>query len=356
ARSAMASALPNTFRRLVATKLTHNFREAVEIINCELKPPTAGQVLIKTKYAGVNASDINFTAGRYKHASKPPILLGFEGVGRVVQVGPGVGDGLKVGQPVAYLADGSFSEYQCLSAGSVFPVPSIRPEFVSLLVSGLTAELALEKVGQPSAGETVLVTGAAGGTGQFAVQLAKLRGCRVLGTCSGEAKARLLTALGCDRPIDYTKEKLDEVLKRECPRGVNVVYEGVGGKMFDTAVDALATHGRLIVIGFIQGYQTDQGMPRSQYLATLPARLLVKSASVRGFFLFNFFSELRPAFDKLVKLLEAGQLRAAVDMGRAAGGSGFQGLEAVPDAVQHLYSKSSLGKIVVDLDPDEAKL
>ncbi|PAA47822.1 hypothetical protein BOX15_Mlig020157g6, partial [Macrostomum lignano] len=145
ARSAMASALPNTFRRLVATKLTHNFREAVEIINCELKPPTAGQVLIKTKYAGVNASDINFTAGRYKHASKPPILLGFEGVGRVVQVGPGVGDGLKVGQPVAYLADGSFSEYQCLSAGSVFPVPSIRPEFVSLLVSGLTAELALEK-------------------------------------------------------------------------------------------------------------------------------------------------------------------------------------------------------------------
>lgn len=352
-------ALPSTFRRLVATKLTHNFREAAEIITCDLKPPTAGQVLVKTKYAGVNASDINFTAGRYKHATKPPILLGFEGVGRIVQVGPGVGGSLSVGQPVAYLADGCFSEYQCLPAASVFPVPSLRPEFVCLLVSGLTAQLALEKVGQLTSGETVLVTGAAGGTGQFAVQLAKLQGCRVLGTCSGEAKAKLLTALGCDRAIDYTKEKVEEVLKRECPRGVNLVYEGVGGRMFDTAVDALATHGRVLVIGFIQGYQTEQGMPRSQHLATLPARLLVKSASVRGFFLFNFFSDLRPAFAKLVQLLESGQLRAAVDLGRdrqGGDGAGFRGLESVPDAVQHLYSKSSIGKIVVDLDPDDAKL
>ena len=124
-----------------------------------------------------------------------------------------------------------------------------------LIVSGLTASLSLEFVGRMSSNETVLVTAAAGATGSFAVQLAKLNGNHVIGTCSSDEKGRFLTQLGCDRVVNYRKEKLGDVLKREYPKGVDLVYECVGGDMYDTCVQNLAVKGRIVVIGMISGYE-----------------------------------------------------------------------------------------------------
>lgn len=126
---------------------------------------------------------------------------------------------LDLHQPVAYMQYGAFGEYHILNEKSAIPVPDLRKEYVTLLVSGLTAAIALEKVGEIKSGEKVLVTAAAGGTGQFAVQLAKLAGCHVIGTCSSQSKVEFLKSLGCDRVVNYNEESLADVLKQEYPNG-----------------------------------------------------------------------------------------------------------------------------------------
>ncbi len=114
---------------------------------------------------------------------------------------------------------GAFAEYQTLPASRVYRIPSLTPNALPLIVSGLTALLALEEVGAMRMGEVVLVTAAAGGTGQLAVQLAKLAGNTVIGTCSTPDKVQFLKSLGCDRVINYKQENIEKVLKKEYPQG-----------------------------------------------------------------------------------------------------------------------------------------
>lgn len=141
-----------------------------------------------------------------------------------------------------------------------------------------------------------LCAAAAGATGSFAVQLAKQAGCHVIGTCSSDDKAAMLKGLGCDRPVNYKKEDLFKVLREEYPKGVDVVYEGVGGKMFDVALNNLAVKGRLVVIGFISGYQDSTGWTGAgSTQKPIGPKILGKSASIRGFFL-NDYAACVPPF------------------------------------------------------------
>merc|ERR1719410_1924622 len=128
----------------------------------------------------------------------------------------------------------------------------LSAKMLPLMISGLTASIALEEVGEMRHGETVLVTAAAGATGQFAVQLAKLAGNHVIGTCSTKAKVDYLKSLGCDRVINYKQENVYEVLKNEYPNGINLVFESVGGKMFSDCLNNLAVKGRIIVISYFR--------------------------------------------------------------------------------------------------------
>lgn len=250
--------------------------------------PPPGSVYVRNVFCGINASDINFTNGVYLPGVQPPFDTGFEAIGRVVGLGEGVTK-FKVGDPVSYMGFGAFAEQREVAAKSLIPLPRLLPEFLALPVSGLTASIALEEVGQIKAGETVLVTAAAGATGSFAVQLAKSAGCHVIGTCSSDEKAQMLKELGCDRPVNYKKEDLFSVLRKEYPSGVDVVYEGVGGKMFDIALNNLAVKGRLVVIGFISGYQDSSGWTGGGAVQKpIAPKLLGKSASVRGFFLNDY--------------------------------------------------------------------
>jgi len=215
------------------------------------------------------------------------------------------------------------------------------------LVSGLTASLALDFIGEIKPTDTVLVTAAAGGTGQFAVQWAKSKGCRVLGTCSSADKIEFLKKIGCDRPINYKTENLHEVLQKECPNGVDVVYESIGGQIFDTCVANLAIRGRLIIIGSITGYKSGK-IGESSGLATLPSQLLVKSASVRGFFLFHFKDHAQQYLTNLIKMYETGSLKSFVDQGEATERQ-FVGIDDIGRAVEHLHSSQSIGKVVVEI-------
>ena len=330
-----------TVRKLVATELTSNFRKSAQLVEAEVPDPGPGEVLVRNRVAGVNASDVNMTAGRYQPGVAPPFDLGFEAAGTVEAVGEGV-EGLSVGDAVAFSVLGAgFRDRVVLPAKLAVPVAEPSPAALSVLVSGLTASIALEVAGELAEGETVLVTAAAGGTGQYAVQLAKRAGARVFGTCGSDEKADLLRELGCDRPLNYRAENVRQVLKAEAPGGLDVVYEAVGGDLFDTALRALAVKGRLLSIGFVGEYVDG---PERVTDVRVYHRLLAKSASVLGFFLPHYARHFREHMGRLMGLVASGELRVAVDP------TEFRGLGAVADAVEHLHSGRSQGKVVVWLD------
>ncbi|XP_034085800.1 prostaglandin reductase 3-like [Gymnodraco acuticeps] len=344
------SSIPSSMKKLVVNKLSPNFREAVSTQTVAIPTPGDAELLVRNRFAGVNASDINYTAGRYDPSVKPPFDAGFEGIGEVVGLGLSASSSYTVGDTVAYFGSGAFAEYTVVPAKESVPVPAVKPEFLTLLVSGATAYIALKRLGDLTKGETVLVTAAAGGTGQFAVQFAKQAGCHVIGTCSTNEKAGFLKSIGCDRPINYTQEDLAKTLRKEYPQGVDVVYESVGGSVLELAVNSLATKGRLIVIGFISGYQTASGIPHFKG-GTLPVKLLQKSASIRGFFLPHFLSDYKEALGSMMKMIAKGKLVCEVDCGDMSEEGRFVGLESVFRAVDYLYAGKNLGKVVVEVAP-----
>ncbi|XXG61014.1 hypothetical protein AAC387_Pa04g2776 [Persea americana] len=341
--------IPHTFEKIVVHTLTHNFRNATKIVRAQLNFPIKPQhVLVKILYAGVNASDVNFSSGRYFSGnakdvvSRLPFDAGFEAVGLVAAIGESVSD-LKIGTPVAIMTFGSYAEFTMVHSKHILYVPRPDPEVVAMLTSGLTASIALEKAAQMESGKVVLVTAAAGGTGQFAVQLAKLAGNMVVATCGGEQKAALLKALGVDRVIDYKEEDIKTVLKKEFPKGVDIIYESVGGKMFDRCLNALAIYGRLVVIGMISQYQGEHGWQPSNYTG-LCEKILAKSQTVAGFFLVQYAHLWQRHLERLFDLYASGKLKVSVDQKK------FLGLGSVADAVEYLHSGKSQGKVVVCID------
>ncbi|KAG8368351.1 hypothetical protein BUALT_Bualt15G0036500 [Buddleja alternifolia] len=386
--------IPQSFEKIVVHTLNHNFRSATSVVQASLRLPLKPDyVLLKVIYAGVNASDVNFSSGRYFSgsnadiASRLPFDAGFEivflsylyfsfeflagsvppeyfdiallahillsenhnhdpllqAVGVIAAIGDSVKH-LKVGTPAAIMTYGGYAEFTMVPSKHILPVARPDPEVVAMLTSGLTASIALEKAAQMDSGKSVLVTAAAGGTGQFAVQLAKLAGNKVIATCGGKDKAKLLKDLGVDRVIDYKSENIKSVLKNEFRKGVDIIYESVGGEMFDLCLNALATYGRLIVIGMISQYQGERGWNPRNYTG-LCEKILAKSQTVAGFFLVQYAHLWQEHLDKLVDLYSSGKLKVALDPKQ------FLGVHSVADAVDYLHSGKSVGKVVVCIDP-----
>ncbi|KAH1243163.1 hypothetical protein AAZX31_07G195000 [Glycine max] len=332
---------PESFEKIVVHTLTHNFRNATSVVRTSLRLPIKPKhVLVKIIYAGVNASDVNFSSGHYfggnnnDTASRLPFDAGFEAVGIIAAVGGSVTD-LKIGMPCAFMTFGGYAEFIMIPSKHALPVPRPDPEVVAMLTSGLTASIAQEKAGQMESGKVVLVTAAAGGTGQFAVQLAKLAGNTVVATCGGGAKAKLLKELGVDRVIDYHSEDVKTVLREEFPKGIDIIYESVGGDMLNLCLNALAVHGRLIVIGMISQYQGEKGWTPSKYPGLLE-KLLAKSQTVSGFFLVQYGHLWQEHLDGLFNLYSTGKLKVAIDPKK------FIGLHSAADAVEYLHSNDRI--------------
>ncbi len=327
-----------TYKKLVASKLSKNFRTAAEIVEVDFPVPTSNEIVVRNLFAGVNASDVNITGGLYFINTPPPFDLGVEAAGEIIAVGSNVRH-LKVGDHVITVQlGGGYREYLAIDANQVIPVLKATPEVLTVVVSGLTASIGLEVVGEIKSGEVVLVTAAAGGTGHYAVQLAKLAGAHVIGTCGSEAKAEFLKQLGCDRIINYRTENLDQVLKKEYPNGVDLVYECVGRELFDICVDNLAVRGRLVIVGYISEYISEL---ESVAQARIYNKLLWKSASLRGF-LFSHYAEHIPQHQsRLMELFYAGKIKSAVDQ------TEFKGIESIVSAVEYLHSGKNCGKVIV---------
>ena len=238
----------------------------------------AGTVLIKTEVAGINYADTMLRKGTYLTRPSLPFTPGFEVAGRIEEVGAGI-EGLRVGQRVmAKMQGGGYAEYAVVQAGQVTPMPD-GLEFgtaTALLAQGLTA-LGLLKGLQ--AGQSILVHAAAGGVGSLLVQLAKLKGARVIGTASTAAKLEIVKELGADAAINYTEADWPEQVRAATPNGagVDLLIEMVGGEVGAQNVKCLAPGATLIIYGAASG--------RDFPLSALS--LLGKHLTVRGYTLYS---------------------------------------------------------------------
>lgn len=216
--------------------------------------PGLGQVRVKVKAAGVNFIDTYHRRGWYPIPA--PFTPGVEAAGVVDALGPDV-SGIKVGDRVAYgLTIGSYAEYSLVSAGVVVPLPDgvSFEEGAAAMIQGMTAHYLACSTYPLQPTDTCLIHAAAGGTGAILVQIAKIRGARVIGTVSTAEKEAIARESGADEVIRYTEKDFEEEVKRLTDgKGVNVVYDSVGLTTFDKSLNCLRPRGYMVLFGQASG-------------------------------------------------------------------------------------------------------
>lgn len=229
--------------------------ENLKYLDVAQPQPGKGEVLIKLASIGVNFIDVYFRQGLYK-APETPIRLGNEGAGTVTAVGEGV-TGFHTGQRVAYaMSRGSYAEYAAVPQQFVAPLPdSISlDQGAAVMLQGMTAHYLTRSTFPLQTGQTCLVHAAAGGAGILIVQLAKIAGATVIGTCSTDEKAKLVREHGADQVIRYTESDFVSEVKRITNNaGVDVVYDSIGKSTFAKSLDCLKPRGLMVTFGQSSG-------------------------------------------------------------------------------------------------------
>lgn len=211
------------------------------------------------------------------------------------------------------------------------------PLYLSALgMTGMTAYFALLETGAPKSGDTVVISGAAGAVGSIAGQIARIKGCRVVGIAGGERKCRLLSdELGFDAVIDYKSENVLEGLKRTCPNGVDVYFDNVGGDILDAVLSRLALHARVVICGAISQYNnTTPVKGPSNYLS-----LLVNRARMEGFVVLDHASRFAEAGREMAGWIAEGKLKSREDI--------VEGLETFPETLHRLFTGENFGKLIL---------
>jgi len=214
------------------------------------------------------------------------------------------------------------------------------PVFLDVLgMPGMTAYFGLLEVGKPKAGETVVVSGAAGAVGSVVGQIAKIQGCRVVGIAGGVDKCRyLIDKLGFDAAIDYKAEDVKAMLKATCPDGIHVFFDNVGGDILEAALARLARHARVVICGAISQYNATGAVKGpSNYLS-----LLVNRASMTGMVVFDYAARYGEAAAKMSEWMAQGRLVGRQDV--VAGG-----VEAFPETLLKLFKGENFGKLVLEI-------
>jgi hypothetical protein len=203
-------------------------------------------------------------------------------------------------------------------------------------VTGLTAYVGLEDIGKPAAGETVVVSGAAGGVGSIAGQIAKIKGCRVVGIAGSEQKCRwVVDALGFDDCVDYHAEDVATGLRRTCPGGIDVYFDNVGGATLDAVLGQIRDHARIILCGAISQYDSEVPAPGPANLVNaIPRRALLK-----GFIILDHLDRAAEASQVMGRWLAEGRLVVRTHV--------LDGLDEAPAALQGLFTGANLGKTLV---------
>ena len=211
------------------------------------------------------------------------------------------------------------------------------PLYLSALgMTGMTAYFGFLDVGLPQAGDTVVVSGAAGAVGSVVGQIAKIKGCRVVGIAGGADKCRyLIDELGFDGAIDYKAEDVNAGLKRECPKGVNVFFDNVGGDILDAVLARLAPKARVVICGAISQYNNKEAVRGpANYLS-----LLVNRARMEGMVVMDYAHRFQEGFKDMATWIGEGKLKSKEDI--------VEGLETFPETLAKLFSGENFGKLVL---------
>ncbi len=298
--------------------------------------PGPGQVVVSVAAAGVNFPDTLIIQGKYQFKPDLPFSPGAELAGVVKEVGEGVGEVRPGDHVAAVLGWGAFAEETLVEASALVPVPAGMDAKVaaSFAMAYATSLHALQDRARLAPGETLLVLGAAGGVGLAAVELGKVLGARVLAAASTEAKLEICRQHGADELVDYSAPNWrDRVKELTGGKGVDVVYDPVGGAMAEPALRLVAWNGRYLVVGFAAGE-----IPR------IPLNLpLLKGASIVGVFFGAFAGrqprENRANIAKILGWLGEGKLRPHV--------SAVYPLERAAEALEALAARRTTGKVVL---------
>lgn len=320
--------------------------EHFEMVTSPLPSPDldAGQALIKTLVLGFDPAMRGWVEDTRSYL--PPVPLGApmraSGVGQVIRSS-------NPDYPEGRLVQGllNWQEYCIADPASSIPLqllPEGVPPNMALSVFGttsLTAYFGLLDIGRPKAGETVLVSGAAGATGSAVAQIARLKGCRVVGIAGGPEKCQWLReACKIDAVIDYKNEDLHRRLGELCPEDVDVFFDNVGGETLDVALDHMADFGRVVLCGAISRYND----------ATRPAgprnimHIVTRRLRVQGFIVIDYLDRAEEAFTELAGWVMSGELAWREDL--------QEGFENIPATLQRLFDGRNQGKQLLKLaDP-----
>jgi NADPH-dependent curcumin reductase len=301
--------------------------------------PGEGEVLVKVQYISLD-----------------PAMRGWMNDGRSYIAPVGIGDVMRsfsageviasndpdvaVGEHVGGLL--GVQEYAVAHGKGVFKVDTKLaplPVYLGTLgMPGVTAYFGLLDIGKPEQGNTVVVSGAAGAVGGLVGQIAKLKGCRVVGIAGGPQKCSDVVAqLGFDAVIDYKGEDLDAALTEHCPDGIDIYFDNVGGEILDAALAHLARHARVVICGAISQYNSTTAIKGpANYLS-----LLVNHASMTGFVMSDYLDRYGEAVTEMAGWLASGQLVSREDIA--------EGLENFPDTLLRLFKGENIGKLVLKI-------
>ncbi len=313
-----------------------------ELVETPVPEPGEGEALVRTLYLAFEPAMRGWMEDRESYI--PPVGLGevMRGatVGQVVESNRG---DLEAGDVISTF-DVGWQEYGLIRADSLSPptkVPDGVPPTLMLSVlgiTGLTAYFGMLDIGQPKAGETVLVSGAAGATGSVAAQIAKRIGCRVIGIAGGPAKCTWLTDIaGLDGAIDYKQGEIEAGISAACPNGVDVFFDNVGGATLETALDHLALNARVVLCGGISGYNETTPPPGPRNLMNL----VTQRARMEGFIVIDFLPRFAEAAAELAEWVMSGDIAYSEDIQR--------GFENAPTTFLRLFQGLNTGKQLLEV-------
>jgi len=311
-----------------------------ELRDAERPVPGEGEALIRTILMSIDAANRAWMQGAtYREAVKAGDVMHTYAIGEVVESKDA---SLKPGDLVA--VESRWADYMTVKARRARKLPRVRPlsHLMSVFgIAGKTAYHGLIGVGRPQAGETVVVSAAAGSVGMYVGQIAKALGCRAVGIAGGADKCAWVTQdLGFDACVDYRAGKLFKDLKAACPDGIDVYFDNVGGNILETALFQMNLKGRVVCCGSISQY--DASAPSGP--RNVPGMIVVKRLRMEGFIVMDFAREDAKAEADLQRWVAEGKLKVVEDI--------VEGLENAPRALIGLLAGDNRGKRMVRVAPD----
>jgi NADPH-dependent curcumin reductase len=327
----------NTQVKLAARPRGEPKHSDFEIARGPIPEPGEGELVVKVHYLSLDPAMRGWMNEGKSYI--PPVQIG--------EVMRALGLGQVVASRNARFKEGEWVsgmlgvQQYALTAGAdlarIDPQVAPLPKYLSVLgMTGMTAYFGLLEVGRPKAGETVVVSGAAGAVGTVVGQIAKIKGCKVVGIAGGAEKCRLLTEeLGFDEAIDYKAEDVKAGLKRTCPEGVDVFFDNVGGDILDSVLTRLRMHARIAICGAISQYNnTTPVKGPSNYMS-----LLVNRARMEGLVVFDYIDRYGEAAREMGGWMREGKLKSKEHI--------VEGIERFPEHLMMLFRGENFGKLIL---------